>query len=149
MVRWMRRDEEGWDRIIPVFMVFDWESALDGCQEKWDKLIPKIIADELVPPPTLPYLFCSPCQRVAPLQACASPSQRRRSRQAVIRSSLQEMCCIIGTWVRDHLLREAWPGPLGMSPRVVARVSLHRRPWRLDPPPPGGLTARPWRSLLL
>jgi hypothetical protein len=25
-----------------------------------------------------------------------------------------KMCCIIGTWVWDHLLREAWPGPLGV-----------------------------------
>jgi hypothetical protein len=24
------------------------------------------------------------------------------------------MCCIIDTWVRDHLLREAWPDPLGV-----------------------------------
>jgi hypothetical protein len=33
-------DEEGWDRIVPFFIVFDWESALDvrdERQEKWDK----------------------------------------------------------------------------------------------------------------
>jgi hypothetical protein len=23
-----------------------------------------------------------------------------------------EMCCIVGTWVSDHLLHEAWSGPL-------------------------------------
>jgi hypothetical protein len=42
-----------------------------------------------------------------------------------------ETGCIIGTWVWDHLLHEAWPGPLGMSPRVtarVSRVSLRRHP---------------------
>jgi hypothetical protein len=26
------------------------------------------------------------------------------------------MCCIIGTWVQDHLLCEAWSGPLGVPP---------------------------------
>jgi hypothetical protein len=26
-----------------------------------------------------------------------------------------KMCCIIGTWVRDHL-REVWPSSLGVSP---------------------------------
>jgi hypothetical protein len=31
-------------------------------------------------------------------------------------------CCIIGTWVQDHLLRETWPSPLGMSSGVEDRV---------------------------
>jgi hypothetical protein len=29
------------------------------------------------------------------------------------------MCCIIGTWVQDNLLYEAWPGPLGVPPGWV------------------------------
>jgi hypothetical protein len=33
-----------------------------------------------------------------------------------------ETYCIIGIWVQDHLLREAWPDPLGMSSEVTARV---------------------------
>jgi hypothetical protein len=45
-----------------------------------------------------------------------------------------ETCCIIGTWVQDHLLREVWPDPLVMSPRVEARVFLCHRPWRSDRP---------------
>jgi hypothetical protein len=33
------------------------------------------------------------------------------------------MYCIIGTWVRDHLLREAWPDPLGvLRGSLTARV---------------------------
>jgi hypothetical protein len=46
------------------------------------------------------------------------------ARVSTTRVGVLEACCIIGTWVRDHLLREAWPGPLGMSPRVAARVLL-------------------------
>jgi hypothetical protein len=38
------------------------------------------------------------------------------------------MCCIIGTWVQDHLLYEARPNPLGF---------LH-----------GGLTARVYAAYL-
>jgi hypothetical protein len=30
---------------------------------------------------------------------------------------INKMCCNIGTWVRDHLLREAWPNPLRVLPR--------------------------------
>jgi hypothetical protein len=33
-----------------------------------------------------------------------------------------ETCCIIGIWVRDHLLREVGLGPLGMSLEVTAMV---------------------------
>jgi hypothetical protein len=45
-------DEEGWDGLIPFFIVFGWESALsvrDERQEKWDKSIPEKIMDELIP----------------------------------------------------------------------------------------------------
>jgi hypothetical protein len=34
-----------------------------------------------------------------------------------------------------RVLHEVWPDPLGISPGVVARVSLHRRPWWSDRPP--------------
>jgi hypothetical protein len=54
-----------------------------------------------------------------------------------------ETGCIIGTCVWDHLLHEAWPDPLGMSPGVMARVSrvsLRRHP--------SGLTASPLCSPL-
>jgi hypothetical protein len=33
-----------------------------------------------------------------------------------------ETCCIICTWIRDHLLREAWSDPLEMSLGVADRV---------------------------
>jgi hypothetical protein len=39
-----------------------------------------------------------------------------------MRDGVLEICYIIGTWVWDHLLHEAWPDPLEMSPGVVARV---------------------------
>jgi hypothetical protein len=45
-------DEEGWDRLIPFFIVFAWELALSvrgERQEKWDKFIPEKITDELIP----------------------------------------------------------------------------------------------------
>jgi hypothetical protein len=29
---------------------------------------------------------------------------------------VSKMCCNIDTWVCDHLLREAWSGPLGVLP---------------------------------
>jgi hypothetical protein len=44
LVRWMRRDEEGWDGVIPFFVVFGWEATLsirDERQGIWDKLILK------------------------------------------------------------------------------------------------------------
>jgi hypothetical protein len=52
LVRWTRRDKEGWDMVILFFMVFDWEATLsvkDEHQEIWDKLIIKKIMDELIP----------------------------------------------------------------------------------------------------
>jgi hypothetical protein len=33
-----------------------------------------------------------------------------------------ETCCVIGTWVRDHLLHEVCPDPLGVSLGVAFRV---------------------------
>jgi hypothetical protein len=50
---------------------------------------------------------------------------------------LLETCCIIGLRARDHLLREAWSGPLevlrgGTCTRLG--FSLVRRPWRSDHP---------------
>jgi hypothetical protein len=49
-----------------------------------------------------------------------------------------EMYCIICASVRDHLLCEDWPSPLGMSPGEaarVSRVSLCHCPWRSGWPP--------------
>jgi hypothetical protein len=48
---------------------------------------------------------------------------------------LLETCCIIGSWARDHLLREASPGPLGvLHGGTCTRLgfSLARCPWRSD-----------------
>jgi hypothetical protein len=48
----MKRDERGWDVVIPFFIVFGWESALsvrDERQEKWDKSIPEKITDKFIP----------------------------------------------------------------------------------------------------
>jgi hypothetical protein len=44
------------------------------------------------------------------------------ARVSTVRDGVLEICYIIGTWVWDHLLHEAWPDPLEMSPGVVARV---------------------------
>jgi hypothetical protein len=44
LVRWIRRDKEGWDGVILFFMVFYWEAILsikDERQGIWDKLILK------------------------------------------------------------------------------------------------------------
>jgi hypothetical protein len=50
------------------------------------------------------------------------------ARVSTVGEGVLETCCIIGTWVQDHLLCEAWPDPLGLSPRVAARVFLRCRP---------------------
>jgi hypothetical protein len=42
---------------------------------------------------------------------------------------------VLGTWVWNHLLCEAWPDPLGMTTGVVARVSLRHSLRRSDSPP--------------
>jgi hypothetical protein len=55
----MRRDEEGWDGVIPFFVVFGWEATLsirDERQGIWDKLILKKIMDELIPHGSHPSL---------------------------------------------------------------------------------------------
>jgi hypothetical protein len=54
------------------------------------------------------------------------------------RLGVLETCCIIGTWVQDHLLREAWPGPLGVPP--VWGIEGQGFP---STTAPGGLTALP------
>jgi hypothetical protein len=49
----------------------------------------------------------------------------------------QNACCIIGSWARDHLLREAWPGPLGVlrgGTCMRLGFSLARRLWWSDRP---------------
>jgi hypothetical protein len=39
-------------------------------------------------------------------------------------STIIETYCIISTRVWDHLIREAWPDPLGMSPGVGTIITL-------------------------
>jgi hypothetical protein len=34
------------------------------------------------------------------------------ARVSIVGGGVLETCCIINTWVQDHLLCEAWPGPL-------------------------------------
>jgi hypothetical protein len=38
------------------------------------------------------------------------------------RGGVLETCCIIGIWDRDHLVREVWHDPFGMTPGVAAKV---------------------------
>jgi hypothetical protein len=52
LVQWIRKDKEGWDGVIPFFVVFDCEATLSVKDERhgiWDKLILKKIMDELIP----------------------------------------------------------------------------------------------------
>jgi hypothetical protein len=77
----MRRDEEGWDGIIPFFVVFGWESSVSNreySQQIWDEVILQKIVDELIPHShaSLPY----PQNPISPLSPLTLPPTRSSSR---------------------------------------------------------------------
>jgi hypothetical protein len=52
-------------------------------------------------------------------------------------SYVLEICCIIGLWAQDHLLREAWPSPLGVLRDITCTrlgFPLARHLWRSNRP---------------
>jgi hypothetical protein len=51
LVGWMKRDEEGWDRVIPFFVVFasvSKERDKEYSTQMLDKLIPENLVDEFI-----------------------------------------------------------------------------------------------------
>jgi hypothetical protein len=66
------------------------------------------------------------------------------ARVSTVGGGVLETYYIIGIWVRDHLMREVWPDPLGViHGGTYTRLGfpLARCPWRSDHLPVG-LTAR-------
>jgi hypothetical protein len=86
LVGWMKRDKEGWNGVILVFMVFGWKASFNVSgegQQMWDEPILEKIEDELVPRPRTARI---PPARLS-LTTLTPPASSRQQRRALLQTS--------------------------------------------------------------
>jgi hypothetical protein len=113
LVGWMKRDKEGWNGVILVFMVFGWKASFDVSgegQQMWDEPILEKIEDELIPRPRTARI---PPARLS-LTTLTPPASSRQQRRVLLQTStvapgdearlLQaSQCHLLALVAREHL----------------------------------------------
>jgi hypothetical protein len=107
MVAFGSMDGEGWDRVIPFFIVFGWEATLSA-KDRWqwirDKLTPYLLVLGIlcgaIPYRSHPSAWASQRRHTMPLPLLESRSRGLPGQSTPLHSS--RLVCATNTWRRRH-----------------------------------------------